>query len=102
MNDHKPLLSLFSEKKAVHAPASVHLLPSSNSSTTIQCLWSIFATISLLEVKITDNGPSSTSGEFETLKKEWCEAQEDPALPSNGFAERAVQIVKKGLKLTKN
>ena len=82
----------------------VHLMSSTTSSATIQCLRSIFATFGLPEVLVSDNGPNFVSAEFEDflLKngvKHTTSAPYHPA--SNGLAERAVQTVKKGLKKMK-
>ena len=75
--------------------------PSTSSSAVIEVLRSLFARFGLPETIVTDNGTGFVSQEFEEfLKKNGVKhttsAPYHPA--SNGLAERAVQIVKKGLK----
>ena len=74
---------------------------STSSSAVIEVLRSLFARFGLPETIVTDNGAGFVSQEFEEfLRKNGVKyttsAPYHPA--SNGLAERAVQIVKKGLK----
>ena len=75
--------------------------PSTSSSAIIEELRTLFAKFGLPESVVTDNGTGFVSQEFETFLKNngirhTTSAPYHPA--SNGLAERAVQIVKKGLK----
>ena len=75
-----------------------HHLP---SSTVTQLARTLFAQFGLPETIVSDNGPSFVSEEFATFLiqnriKHITSAPYHPA--TNGLAERAVQIVKKGLK----
>jgi len=75
--------------------------PSTSSNAVIEELRTLFAKFGLPETIVTDNGPGFTSQEFEAFLKSngikhRTSAPYHPA--SNGLAERAVQIVKKGLK----
>ena len=75
--------------------------PSTSSAAVIEVLRSLFARFGLPETIVTDNGPGFVSSEFEEFLrrngiKHTTSAPYHPA--SNGLAERAVQIVKKGLK----
>ncbi len=74
---------------------------SATSSTVIQIARTLFAQFGLPETLVTDNGSCFVSEEFETFLtnngiKHISSAPYHPA--TNGLAERAVQIVKKGLK----
>lgn len=76
----------------------------STSAAVIEELRTVFATFGLPEVIVTDNGKCFTSSEFESfLKSNGIEhLTSAPYHPSsNGLAERAAQIVKKGLKKVK-
>ena len=75
---------------------------SSTTAVTIAKMRSSFATLGLPEQLVTDNGPSFTSEEFaEFLQmngiKHTATAPYHPG--SNGLAERAVQTLKRGLKM---
>ena len=75
--------------------------PNATSSTVIEELRTTFARFGLPETVVTDNGTCFVSAEFEAFLevngiKHITSAPYHPA--SNGLAERAVQIVKKGLK----
>ena len=75
--------------------------PTATSSAVIQELRTMFARFGLPETIVTDNGTCFVSAEFESFLegngiKHVTSAPYHPA--SNGLAERAVQIVKKGLK----
>ena len=75
--------------------------PSTSSSAVIEVLRSLFARFGLPETIFTDNGTGFVSQEFEEFLrkngvKHTTSAPYHPA--SNGLAERAVQISKKGLK----
>ena len=75
--------------------------PSTSSSAVIEVLRSIFARFGLPETIVTDNGTGFVSQEFKEFLRinginHTTSAPYHPA--SNGLAERAVQIVKKGLK----
>ena len=75
--------------------------PSTSSSSVIDVLRSIFARFGLPETIVTDNGTGFVSQEFKEFLRmngihHTTSAPYHPA--SNGLAERAVQIVKKGLK----
>ncbi len=79
--------------------------PSSTSSAVIEELRPLFAKFGLPETIVTDNGTCFVSEEFEGFLayngiRHITSAPYHPA--SNGLAERAVQIVKGGLKKTAN
>ena len=79
-------------------------LPGATSRLTIQYLRTIFARFGLPDTIITDNGTSFVSSEFEQFLMENGIHHQKSApyhLASNGLAERAVQIVKHGLKKIK-
>ena len=74
--------------------------PSTSSSAVIDVLRALFARFGLPETIVTDNGTGFISQEFEEFLRKngihhTTSAPYHPA--SNGLAERAVQIVKKGL-----
>ena len=74
---------------------------SATSSATVECLRQVFAQFGVPETVVTDNGTCFTSDEFKLFLKMngsrlLTSAPYHPA--SNGLAERAVQIVKHGLK----
>ena len=74
---------------------------STRSSTVIECLRTLFAWFGLPEMVVRDNGSCFVSEEFKTFLvkngvKHIATVPYHPA--TNGLAERAVQIVKKGLK----
>ena len=75
--------------------------PSTSSSAVVDVLRALFARFGLPETVVTDNGTEFVSQEFEEFLRKngihhTTSAPYHPA--SNGLAERAVQIVKKGLK----
>lgn len=75
----------------------------STSTVVIDELRTLFAQFGLPETIVTDNGPCFVSAEFETFLlrngiKHLTSAPYHPS--SNGLAERAVQLVKRGLKKT--
>ena len=77
--------------------------PNATSLTVIEQLRAVFARFGLPETVVTDNGTCFVSSEFEVFLqrngiKHLTSAPYHPA--SNGLAERAVQIIKKGLKKT--
>jgi transposase InsO family protein len=77
--------------------------PNATSHTVIEQLRTVFAQFGLPETVVTDNGTCFVSAEFESFLKvngikHLTSAPYHPA--SNGLAERAVQMVKKGLKKT--
>lgn len=77
---------------------------SATSSKVIELSRTLFAQFGIPEVVVTDNGPCFVSQEFETYLtkngvKHITSAPYHPS--SNGLAERAVQLVKKGLKKEK-
>jgi len=77
--------------------------PNATSTTVIEELRTVFAKFGLPETIVTDNGTCFVSTEFESFLrnngiKHLTSAPYHPS--SNGLAERAVQIVKKGLKKT--
>ena len=74
---------------------------SSTSTTVIEILRHVFARFGLPEMIVSDNGPCFVSEEFESFLlangvKHITSSPYHPA--TNGLAERAVQILKKGLK----
>ena len=76
-----------------------------SSSCVIEELRSLFAKFGLPEMVVTDNGTCFVSAEFEQFLpsngvKRTTSAPYHPA--SNGLAERAVQMVKTGLKKVKD
>ena len=76
------------------------IMHSITATATIQCLRRIFATFGLPEYLVTDNGPTFVSEEFEMwLKKNGVRHKTSPPYhpATNGLAERAVQIVKRGI-----
>ena len=78
-----------------------HPLSTITSLTTSRCFRKIFASFGVPESLVTDNGPSFVSEEFEKfLSKNAVKHKTSPPYhpASNGLAERAVQIVKKGIK----
>ena len=75
--------------------------PGSTSAVVIDELQTLFAQFGLLETIVTDNGPCFVSSEFETFlaRNEIKHLTSAPYHPSsNGLTERAVQLVKRGLK----
>ena len=82
-----------------------HPLSTITSLTTSRCFRKIFASFGVPESLVTDNGPSFVSEEFEQfLSKNAIKHKTSPPYhrASNGLAERAVQIVKKGIKKMSN
>ena len=80
-------------------------MDTSTSEATISKLRIIFATHGLPEVLVTDNGRNFTSAEFAEFCKKNCvkHVRTAPYHPaSNGLAERAVQVVKEGIKKMKS
>ena len=76
---------------------------SPSSSVAIELLHSVLTQFGLSETLVSDNGSCFTSEEFQQFLKSNGIKQVTSAsyhLSSNGLAERAVQIVKKGLKKT--
>ena len=74
---------------------------SATSSATIKILKTIFARFGLPELVVSDNGQCFVSEEFKSFLstngiKQLTSAPYHPS--SNGLAERAVQVVKAGLK----
>ena len=74
---------------------------SSTSAKVIELSRTLFSQFGIPEILVTDNGPCFVSEEFETFLakngiKHVTSAPFHPA--TNGLAERAVQIIKKGLK----
>ena len=79
-------------------------MSTATSKATIQCLRTLFAQFGLPDILVSDNGTSCTSSEFQEFLatngiKHWKFAPYHPS--SNGLAEKAVQIVKQGLKRMK-
>ena len=77
---------------------------SSTAKVTIQHLKPLFAQFGLPDIIATDNGPCFVSSEFEDFLsindiKYWRSSPYHPS--SNGLAEKAVQIIKHGLKKMK-
>lgn len=71
-----------------------------NSSATIEFLWSVFARFGLPQELVSDNGPQFTSAKFKSYVEisGISHLMGAPYLPqSNGLAERAVQTVKSAL-----
>ena len=80
-----------------------HMMHTITSSKTIEVLRTVFATHGLPRKVVTDNGPSFVSQEFETFMQGngVQHITSAPYHPStNGLAERGVQTLKRGLKLT--
>jgi transposase InsO family protein len=82
-----------------------HVMSTANTENTLTRLRQTFSTHGLPEVIVSDNGPQFTSQMF----NEFCEAngishiKVSPYKPaSNGMAERAVQVIKNGLRKNKN
>ena len=76
-------------------------MKSTTSQATIQRLRTLFAQFGIPNTLVSDNGPNFTSAEFaEFLKRNGItHIQTAPYHPSsNGLAERAVQVVKQGLR----
>ena len=79
-------------------------VPSTSSISTITVLKNLFATHGILELIFSDNGTSFTSEEFGTFcKRDGIRHKTSaPFHPtSNGLTERAVQVVKAGLRKNK-
>ena len=77
---------------------------SATSSATIEKLHTLFAQFGLLETVVLDNAPYFISQEFEAfLKRNGIHHPTSAAYhpSSNGFAERAVQVIKRGLRKVK-
>ena len=75
--------------------------PSTSSAAVINKLQTLFAQFGLPETIVTDNGTGFTSQEFESFLKDNRVKHITSSLyhpASNGLAERAVQIIKRGLK----
>ena len=72
--------------------------PNATTSAVIEELRTVFAKFGLPETIVTDNGSCFTSEEFEQFLKKNGITHLTSAPYHNGLAERAVQIVKKGLK----
>ena len=73
----------------------------STSKVVIEELWSLFSQFGLPESIVSDNGTCFTSSEFKSFLKlngitHLKSASYHPS--TNGFAERAVQVVKRGLR----
>ncbi|XP_062387122.1 uncharacterized protein K02A2.6-like [Sardina pilchardus] len=79
----------------------VHLMSSTTASKTIQVLRRLFSRYGLPEVLVSDNGPQSTSSEFDTFMKS-NGVKHIRSAPfhsaTNGLAERFVQTFKHSLK----
>ena len=76
----------------------VHYVKSATTKTTIEKLRSTFATHSLPEMLVSDNGLVFTSSKF-MQKNGFQHVTSAPYHPSsNGLAERAVQMFKRGMK----
>ena len=76
-------------------------VPSTSSTATIKVLRNLFATHGIPELLVSDNGTSFTSEEFkEFLQRNGIRHRtSSPYHPAtNGLAERAVQVVKTGLR----
>ena len=74
---------------------------SANSSQTVMALRQVFATHGIPEIIVSDNGSAFTSSEFEMFTKQngIRHLKTAPHHPStNGLAERAVQVFKRGMK----
>ena len=79
----------------------VVIVPSTSSQATIKALRPIFATHSLPEIIVSDNGSAFTSEEFQKFVKQNGIRHLRSApyhLASNGLAERAVQTFKNAMK----
>ena len=80
-----------------------HIMSSITSSKTNEILRSVFATHRIPQTIVSDNGSSFTSDEFKlfTQKNGIKHVYLAPYHPSsNGQAERAVQMIKHGIKRT--
>ena len=80
-------------------------MSTSKSKATIRCLRTLFAQFGLLDILVSDNRTSFTSSEFQEFLatngiKHWKSAPY--YLFSNGLAEKAMRIVKQGLKRIKD
>ena len=79
------------------------IVPSTSSAATIKVLRNLFATHGIPELLFSDNGTSFTSEEFSdfVLRNGIRHRTSSPYHPAtNGLAERAVQVVKAGLRKT--
>ena len=77
----------------------------STSKATVQHLKTLFSQFGLSDILVSDNGSCFTSAEFQDFLlsngiKHWKSAPYHPS--SNGLVEKAVQIVKQGLKQIKD
>ncbi|XP_065203998.1 uncharacterized protein K02A2.6-like [Planococcus citri] len=83
----------------------VFVVKSTNSAQVIECFEKCFSRFGLPEVAVSDNGPQFVSEELREYFRQNCiHHLTSPSYhpQSNGQAERFVQIVKKGLKCTRN
>ena len=79
----------------------IHIVPSTTLLSTIEKMRKTFATLSLPEMLVTDNGSVFTSSEFADFVKRngiFHITSSPYHLSSNGLVEHAVQIMKDGLK----
>lgn len=98
---HMFLLIIDAHSKWIEA----YMMPTATSTATIQELRATFAQFGIPETVVTDNGSCFTSEEFKMFlhKNGITHFKSAPYHPAtNGLVERAVKIVKKGLKKMKD
>ena len=82
----------------------IHVVTSSYTQSTIEKMRTIFATLGLPQILVTDNGPQFTSSEFSQFTKNngIKHITSSPYHPTtNGLAERTVQTFKEGMRRQK-
>ena len=92
--NHMFLIIIDAESKWIEALPML----TSTSKAMIKHLKTLFSQFGLPNILVSDNGSCFTSAEFQDflLSKHWKSSPYHPS--SNGLAEKAVQIVKQGLK----
>ncbi len=75
------------------------IVRNTTSKETIRCLRDMMARFGLPELIVSDNGTSFTSEEFKTFVEKNGIKHKTTAPATNGLAERAVQVIKNGLRM---